>query len=64
MSNYSMTYQEITFYNDRATGPSKHLSILKDRYRCQQSPQILRLDHRGQTPLKFKCGNNAMSSFV
>ena len=28
-------------------GPSKHLSTLKDCYRCQQRLQILRLDHRG-----------------
>ena len=27
--------------------PSKHLSTLKDRYRCQQRLQKLRLDHRG-----------------
>ena len=27
--------------------PSKHFSTLKDRYRCQQRLQILRLDHRG-----------------
>ena len=27
-------------------GPSKHLSTLKDCYRCQQRFQILRLDHR------------------
>ena len=26
--------------------PSKFLSTLKDRYRCQQRLQILRLDHR------------------
>ena len=30
-------------------GPSKHLSTLKDRYRCQQRLQILRLDHRGRS---------------
>ena len=28
-------------------GPSKHLSTMKDRYRCQQRLQILRLDHIG-----------------
>ena len=28
-------------------GPSKNLSTLKDRYRCQQRLKILRLDHRG-----------------
>ena len=27
-------------------GPNKHLSALKDRYRCQRR-QIRRLDHRG-----------------
>ena len=26
--------------------PSKHLSALKDRYRCQQRLQIRRLDHQ------------------
>ena len=28
-------------------GSSEHLSTLKDRCRCQQRRQILRLDHRG-----------------
>ena len=27
-------------------GPSKHLSILKGRYRCQQRLQMLYLDYR------------------
>ena len=28
-------------------GPNKHLSTLKDCYQCQQTLQILHLDHRG-----------------
>ena len=49
--NYDKLQMDITrnkhFTMIERTGPSKHLSTLKDRYQCQQRLQILRLDHRG-----------------
>ena len=35
-------------------GPSKHLSTLKDRYRCQQRLPILRVNHRDHKYLSNK----------
>ena len=49
--NYDKLQYDITrnkhFTMIERPGPRKHLSTLKDRYRCQQRLQILRLDRRG-----------------
>ena len=48
--NYDKLQYDITrnkhFTMIERPGPSKHLSTLKDRYRCQQRLQTLFLDHR------------------
>ena len=47
--NYDKRQYDITrnkhFTMIEQPGPSKHLLTLKDRNRCQQRLQILRLDH-------------------
>ena len=49
--NYDKLEYDITrnkhFTMFERPGPSKHLSTLKDGYRCQQRLQILRLGQRG-----------------
>ena len=49
--NYDKLQYDITRYKHfrmiEQAGPSKHLSTLKDHYRCQQRLQTLCLDHRG-----------------
>ena len=48
--NYDKLQYDITrnihFTMIEPPGPSKHLSTLKYRYRCQQRLQITHLDHR------------------
>ena len=50
MINYDKLQYDITrnkhFTMIGRSGPSNYLSTLKDRYRCQQRLQILRLNHR------------------
>ena len=50
-TNYDKLHCDITknkhFTMIEQPGPSKHLSALKDRYRCKQRLQTLRLAHRG-----------------
>ena len=49
--NYDKLHYDITrnkhFTMIERPGPSKHLSTLKDRYRCQRILPIFRLDQRG-----------------